>query len=83
MAGDLICLHFSALKMSPDLIEAFLMKEGRPWHLNDIHSKGFKDIPKNSLKNSLDMLVKKNKITSKQNIYCYNFKNHKVNHVSS
>ncbi|KAL7016382.1 hypothetical protein ACKWTF_010013 [Chironomus riparius] len=66
--------------MSVDLIEAFLKKEGRPLNLNDIHSKGFKDIPKNSLKNSLDVLVKKNKIISKQNIYCYNFKNQKVNH---
>lgn len=69
--------------MSLELIEAFLKKEGRPWNLNDIHSKGFKDIPKNTLKNSLDILVKKNKITSKQNIFCYNFKNLKVNHVSS
>ncbi|XP_070491038.1 uncharacterized protein [Chironomus tepperi] len=66
--------------MNLDLIEAFLKEEGRPWSLNDIHSKGFKDIPKNDLKNSLDILVKKNKIRSKQNVYCYNFKNHKVSH---
>lgn len=69
--------------MNPELIEAFLRKEGRPWHLNDIHSKGFKDVSKIILKNTLDILVKKNKINCKQNIYCYNFKNVEVNHVSS
>lgn len=69
--------------MNPEVVEAFLKKERRPWNLNDIHSKGFKDVPKNILKITLDLLVKKNKIKFKQNIYCYNFKNFKVNHVSS